>query len=106
MRPGDFVQFFVEREPDHKPISPAGPSSKSYPRVAFGVGDLSMQDEGYTPPGKVDSIRAERELSQVELDHFGAVSAEGLYLKSSGDLQTKLDVPGTTVSLLLGRSKK
>lgn len=75
------------------------PVSMSYPAVSFGAGDLSMRDEEQALPGNVNSIGVQRELSRVELDHFGALSAEGVYLKSSWGMQTKLDVPGTTVSI-------
>lgn len=64
--------------------------------MAVGVGDLSTED---TFAGNAGSISAQRMSIKVVLNHFGIFSAEGVYLKSSGTLETKLDVPGTKVSL-------
>lgn len=89
-KPGDFVQFFVER----------GPASQlqvqGQPVVSFGVGDPNIMYTDPTSPGEGDDMRAEMGLSKVLPDRFGALSAEALYLRSPS-LNTKLDTPWTTV---------
>lgn len=89
-KPGDFVQFFVERGPA------ASTKTQLYPAVSFGVGDPNMRDRDNTSPVELADSRAEMSLSQVQTKHFGAMSAEGLYLQSQ-DLNTKLDTPWTRV---------
>lgn len=93
-RPGDYVQFFVHADPDlPKPRA-------RYPSSAFGVGEFS--EEGYTT-ATVDA--STRPAVQLVVNHFGAFTAEGMYLEmwhrsgrgpfSEEKRMTKVNVPGT-----------
>lgn len=108
-KPGDYVQFFVERDPvqlapekkDSLTVQPA-----AYPPVLFGVGDMDMKDID-SPDSSVESrgrVKSQKTVRLV-LDHFGGYSAEGIYL-SAGDLgpNTKMDVPGASVSTSTAKS--
>ncbi|KAJ4396956.1 hypothetical protein N0V93_001179 [Gnomoniopsis smithogilvyi] len=108
-RPGDFVQFFVEGDPTIRPKSDAPPTSTqaitaSYPFRAFGVGEFSKED--YAPESLDSSIQHQKGLIQLAPFHFGAFSAEGLYLDmkrghgTKGTIistTTKINTPGTTI---------
>ncbi|KUI66490.1 hypothetical protein VM1G_01628 [Cytospora mali] len=103
-KPGDFVQFFVERDPvqlalDKKDYLAAEPTD--YPPFLFGVGDTNMKD--IDPPSRVVELRRVTDTESpgwVTFDHFGGHSAEGIYL-SAGSIgpNTKLDVPGASVNM-------
>lgn len=101
-QPGDYVQFFVER--DGKQMPPDKHHNlktvSEYPPVRFGCGDMHMSDIDHSSR-LLTSQRLERAHSEyLCFDHFGAHSAEGIYV-SSGDLgpNTKMDVPGATVAM-------
>ena len=102
VKPGDFVQFFVERDAKQM-TSDKHHNLKAildYPPVRFGCGDIHMRD--IDPPNKiVSSRRADRaHFEQLYFDHFGAHSAEGIYVSSGGlGPNTKMDVPGATVTM-------
>ncbi|KAJ0121320.1 hypothetical protein J7T55_008484 [Diaporthe amygdali] len=101
-QPGDFVQFFVER--DGKQMPPERhhhlKARSDYPPVKFGCGDMHMGDID-RPDSIIMSRRVDRgHTEQLYFDHFGAHSAEGIYV-SSGEIgpNTKIDVPGASVSM-------
>lgn len=101
-QPGDFVQFFVER--DAKQLSPDKQHYLKpildYPTVRFGCGDMHLRD--IDPHSMLLTSRraAAGHSERLYFDHFGAHSAEGIYV-SSGELgpNTKLDVPGAMVTM-------
>lgn len=108
-QPGDYVQFFVER--DAKQLPPEKVNNlkalQEYPPIRFGCGDLHMRDIDL--PDRIVSGR-QRDRGHTEQfysDHFGAHSAEGIYLSSS-DIgpNTKMDVPGATVTMATNQSPK
>lgn len=104
-KPGDYVQFFVERDsaqlkPEHQNnlYMPA----TEYPPVSFGVGDTNLKD--LEPPDRsVESRRHvhSQNMDWIAFDHFGGYSADGIYL-SAGKVgpNTKLDVPGASMSMI------
>lgn len=75
-------------------------TTASLPRAAFGVGEFSKEDQA---PERVDaSIQSQRELIRLAPNHFGAFSAEGLYLDMTSDYAketttTKVNTPGTMI---------
>lgn len=108
VRPGDYVQFFVDGGPDlawagsgSKTLSPT--SRAQYPSTAFGVGDFSKEDYATTTADA--SVTNSRELVKLAENHFGAFSAEGMFLETVGRLggghvntqksTTKVTAPGT-----------
>lgn len=111
-RPGDFVQFFVEGDSE---VSPEGSEhtkltqpSAVLPRAAFGVGEFSKEDR---TPERVDaSSRENRKLIRLAPNHFGAFSAEGIYLDMKSDYarerRTKVNTPGTIIHHLPSTSKR
>lgn len=98
-RPGDFVQFFVEGNP----VMHGGPMAvadavDSYPFRSFGVGEFNKEKNGSEIDGH--SLQNPRHLVQLAPCHFGAFSAEGLYLDSTGGVnstKTKINTPGTII---------
>lgn len=101
-KPGDFVQFFVDGDADVAAVLKSRESVSQpahYPTVIFGVGDLVGEE--LKSPGADESVSAGKRLAWLAPDHFGGFSAEGLYIDSPKDkLKTKLDAPGTSVSLV------
>lgn len=105
-RPGDYVQFFVEGDME-LPSGSVGRTSLAisrarYPSIAFGVGECGKA--GYTATTTADaSVTNPRRLVQLADNHFGAFSAEGMYLETERrdgkqqKLKTKVNVPGTTI---------
>lgn len=104
-KPGDFVQFFVERGPpqlaeEHR--ARLIRSTTSYSPVSFGVGDMNLKDPDL-PGTSVESQRRlvpKQDLDWIAIGHFGGHSAEGVYL-SAGEVgpNTKVDVPGACVNM-------
>lgn len=100
-QPGDFVQFFVER--DARQMDPNNrhhlKAMHEYPPVRFGCGDMHMRDIDLP-----DRLIAHRKFDrghteQLYFDHFGAHSAEGIYVSyDRKGTSTKLDVPGASVT--------
>lgn len=101
-RPGDYVQFYVEGDPElsgsvNKTLRLT--SRTRFPPIAFGVGEFGK--EGYTTAMVDTSITNSSRLVQLADDHFGAFSAEGMFLETEhhhGKDQrstTKINVPGT-----------
>ncbi|CAN8099111.1 unnamed protein product [Discula destructiva] len=107
-RPGDYVQFFVEGDSDvpaeHRGHMELLQAPDSYPVATFGVGEFRKED--YATAQVEDSLQAQQGLVQMLPDHFGAFSAEGLYLdmlRDGGDkrtMSTKVDTPGTYIGPL------
>lgn len=94
VKPGDWVQFFVENDPP----AVSGPEqqdllpSRTWQSLQFGVGDASIKDteQGNGPP------------IEVVPHHFGAYSAQGIYVSSDkkgarGAVDTKLDIPSSFI---------
>lgn len=104
-KPGDYVQFFVEREPVHGPASAKQgiqPGLSHYsPTVSFAVSDPNIRveenEDGEPLATTGQLVRAAKSLAQVQLDHFGASSTEALYVSRRDVPVTKLDIPGTQV---------
>lgn len=109
-RPGDFVQFFVEENPvislkNTGSMDPIQTSMNLYPSKAFGVGEFGKED--YAPENVDTSTQSPPRLIQLAPHHFGAFSAEGLYLGTPGGIgakdmistttTTKLNTPGTII---------
>lgn len=101
-RPGDYVQFFVEGDPElsgsvNKTLRPT--SRARYPSIAFGVGEFGKK--GYTTATVDTSVTKPSRLVQLADNHFGAFSAEGMYLETEPHhgkevkSTTKINVPGT-----------
>lgn len=104
VKPGDFVQFFVERDPlrlDSGHKKKLYMSTTGYSPVSFGTGDTNLKDIEL-PDSSVKSRRPVRNqlMDWFAFDHFGGYSAEGVYL-SAGDIgpNTKMDVPGACVKM-------
>ncbi|KAI3401612.1 hypothetical protein diail_10213 [Diaporthe ilicicola] len=99
-QPGDFVQFFVERDARQMPPSKLNhhKTTHVYPPVMFGCGDMHMRDIDL-PDRMVAQRRIDRGHSeQLCFDHFGAHSAEGIYVSyNRRGPNTKMDVPGASV---------
>lgn len=103
-KPGDYVQFFVEGDPSGgitaaAPGNRLRPVSGKYPSLSFGVGYPGMGEEEHVLPEEYQTPLAQKWQCLPRNDHFGAVSAEGLYLKSALGTQSKLDVPGSTAAV-------
>lgn len=101
-QPGDFVQFFVERDAKQMPLDKHHnlKTVSEYPPVRFGCGDMHMRDIDESNR-ILTGQRRDRALPEyLCFDHFGAHSAEGIYV-SSADLgpNTKMDVPGATLTM-------
>lgn len=101
-KPGDYVQFFVEENlelsrSENRTLLPT--SRARYPSIAFGVGEFGK--EGYTTATVDTSVMNSSRLVQLADSHFGAFSAEGMYLETERhhgkELKstTKINVPGT-----------
>lgn len=107
VQPGDYVQFFVERDASQRPPEklPQLKAMQDYPPIRFGCGDLHMKN--IDPPDRTASSR-QRDRGQSEhfcSDHFGAHSAEGIYVSSGGlGPNTKMDIPGATVTMATNQS--
>lgn len=103
-KPGDYVQFFVERDPVQLTSEKARSLTlrpADYPPVLFGVGDMDMKD---IDPRVVRRRRDHQSTISVIFDHFGGYSAEGIYLSSTKvGPHTKIDVPGAFVSMAAGK---
>lgn len=100
-QPGDYVQFFVERDAKQMPPDKNHnlKAIQDYPPVRFGCGDMHMRDidqNRILTNRRVDKDNTEHLIS----DHFGAHSAEGIYV-SCGALgpNTKMDVPGSMLNM-------
>jgi hypothetical protein len=108
-QPGNYVQFFVERDPKQDPpeIVSSLKHVQGYPPVRFGCGDMHMRDIDQ-PDRTVLSRRRDRgHTEQLYSDHFGAYSAEGIYVSSGGrGPNTKMDVPGATVTMATDQRPK
>lgn len=96
-QPGDYVQFFVER--DAKQIPPGKhdklKAESGYPPVRFGCGDMHMRDIDQS-----SGILGKAQTEYLCSDHFGAHSAEGIYVSCSRPgPNAKMDVPGATVTM-------
>lgn len=119
VRPGDYVQFFVEKDPEdlqaafgHMKVLRT--TQTSLPIAAFGVGEFRKYESG-PETGDASSAGGLRLAVQLAPHHFGAFSAEGLYLEMSGgegkekaSRTTKLNTPGTIIHpmpLITGRVK-
>ncbi|ROV91307.1 hypothetical protein VSDG_07785 [Cytospora chrysosperma] len=104
VKPGDYVQFFVERDPVQ--LAPERKQNlymqaTDYPTVLFGVGDMNLKDlESPYRSEKPQAPAQPHVMNWIAFDHFGGHSAEGIYL-SAGSVgpNTKLDVPGASVSM-------
>ncbi|KAJ4422158.1 hypothetical protein N0V82_003242 [Gnomoniopsis sp. IMI 355080] len=97
-RPGDFVQFFVEGTPVMRGGPMALTDAAGYPLRSFGVGEFRKETNG--PKSDGHSLQKSRHLVQLAPFHFGAFSAEGLYLTSTGSVnstKTKINTPGTNI---------
>lgn len=102
-RPGDYVQFFVEVDSPNGNIRHGrlfSNASLGFTSI-FGVGEFGKQD--YVPEKVNDSMRAQRQSVGPMVQHFGAYSAEGLYLdmrsgsRTDRTTKTKVDTPGTYI---------
>lgn len=108
-KPGDYVQFFIERDPvqlSSEKKRRLNVEPREYPPIVFGVGDMSSKD--IDPPDPLLESRRRRHpqsANWLTWDHFGGFSAEGIYL-SAGDIgpTTKLDVPGASVNMTTAKS--
>lgn len=108
-QPGDYVQFFVERDakqlpPDkHRKLK----AILDYPPIRFGCGDMHMRDIDEPNPMIPRRPLNRGHTEQFYSDHFGAHSAEGIYV-SSGELgpNTKMDVPGATVTMITAKGSE
>lgn len=104
-KPGDFVQFYVDKEThslaeirDEENVTGSSLPPK-YPRVVFGVGEHSPAESDASPETASESTAA-KELAWLVPDHFGGVSAEALYIESASQgVKTKLDAPGMRITL-------
>lgn len=96
-QPGDYVQFFVERDARQLPPDRHNKLKAvlDLPPIRFGCGDMHMKDIDQT-----SGILGQNHPEYLCSDHFGAHSAEGIYV-SSGDIgpNAKTDVPGATVTM-------
>lgn len=100
VKPGDYVQFFVERDAVQRPKEQVAnlKAVQDYPPIRFGCGDLHMRN--IEPPDWIVSNRQHDASERLIFDHFGAHSAEGIYLSSGGvGPNTKMDMPGSTVTM-------
>lgn len=100
IRPGEYVRFFVEGDSVAEPLdAPQDPAS--VPVATFGVGEFSKED--HVPQPVQDASQAQHDLVRALPNHFGAFSAEGLYLHVQGGRSddqmnaTKVNAPGTEV---------
>lgn len=97
-KPGDFVQFFVERDPVSV-TEQHGASNlerlENYPEVVFGVGNTTMK------MGDLREVEPPESKGQVKFwfQHFGGFSTDGIHILNDEGLNTKLDTPGAMVSL-------
>lgn len=105
-KPGDFVQFYVDKETH--PLTETGDGEDmtgsslptKYPRVVFGVGEHSPAESDASSPEVSSEITAAKELAWLVPDHFGGMSAEALYIESASQgVKTKLDAPGMRITL-------
>ncbi|PSR80813.1 hypothetical protein BD289DRAFT_440102 [Coniella lustricola] len=106
-KPGDFVQFYVDKEVhplreagDNEPTEGEG-GLAGYPRVVFGVSEPSLAESEASLPAD-DSVlaTATNELAWLVPDHFGGISTEALYIESASlGVKTKLDAPGMRITL-------
>ncbi|ROV99960.1 hypothetical protein VMCG_06256 [Cytospora schulzeri] len=81
-KPGDYVQFFVERDPvqlTSEKKSNLAIQTTDFPPVSFGVGDTNLKDIDQ-PDTSVDSPIQTRGRNWIVFNHFGGYSAEGIYL--------------------------
>ncbi|KAG8164880.1 hypothetical protein KVR01_005155 [Diaporthe batatas] len=100
VQPGDYVQFFVERDAIQRPRQQnlSLKAIRDYPPIRFGCGDLHVRD--IEPPDWTVSSRPHDDSEHLISDHFGAHSAEGIYLSCSAlGPNTKMDMPGATVAM-------
>lgn len=102
IRPGDYVQFFVEGDSQAAAAGGllSGLQHLQYPAVVFGVGEFR---EDLASDQVDDSQGAQQRLVQLRPNHFGAFSADGLYLDVNSGCGNpkpstcKVDALGTTV---------
>lgn len=105
VQPGDYVQFFVERDAVQRPRKQTFnlKAIQDYPPIRFGCGDLHMRN--IETPDWIASSRQQDSSEVFIFDHFGAHSAEGIYLSSSAlGPNTKMDMPGSTVTMATNQS--
>lgn len=101
---GDYVQFFVERDPlqlSQQHEDELYVKAPDYSPYSFGVGDTNLKD--IEPPRKVVKPQGPvypEKMNQFVLGHFGGCSAEGIYLSADNlGPNTKVDVPGACVNM-------
>ncbi|POS80891.1 hypothetical protein DHEL01_v200710 [Diaporthe helianthi] len=105
VQPGDYVQFFVERDAKQRPREQTSMlrGIRAYPPMRFGCGDLHMRD--IEPPDWIVSSRENNDTEKLITDHFGAHSADGIYVSTGGvGPNTKMDMPGATVTMTTNKS--
>jgi hypothetical protein len=90
--PGSYIQFLVE--PATSPSEPAS-TTKTSSSTGLKLPTVSIG----TCPANEDQEQAMDGDVQVLMDYFGALSSQGVFVASSPEVSTKIDVPNTRIAV-------